>query len=107
MKATRKGFGKQFVVTAGSDIAAGDVVIAGNLHGVAPSDIQTGHVGIIEREGEYEIAYDGAANATQGAAAYWNATTGKVTTTSSNNTAIGYFALAAAAGDTVCRVVLA
>lgn len=107
MKTIRKGSGKQFTVTAVTAIAAGDVVIAGSLHGVAPYAIPAGAVGVVEREGEFEAVYDGGANANQGAAAYWNATTGQVTTTSSDNTAIGYFAAAATTADTVCRVILA
>jgi len=107
MKAIRKGCGKQFTVIAGSDIAAGDVVVAGGLHGVAPYAIKQGETGIVEREGSFEVDFDGAANVSQGAQAYWNATTNKVTTTSTDNTAIGYFAVAALSGDTRCRIILA
>ena len=106
MKAIRKTSGKSFTVTAAANIAAGDIVIAGGLHGVAPYAIPQGATGVIEREGEFEAAYDGAADASQGASAYWNATTGKITASSSDTTLIGYFALAAASGDTLCRVIL-
>lgn len=106
MKAIRKGSGRQFKVTAVSPIAAGDVVIAGALHGVAPYGIAQGMTGVVEREGEFEIEFDGAAAASQGAAAYWNATAKKVTGTSTDNTLIGYFSVAAAAGDATCRVIL-
>lgn len=107
MKAVRKGSGKQFTVVAVSAIAAGDIVIAGSLHGVAPYAIQAGQVGVIEREGLFEAEYDGAAAANQGAAAYWDASAKKVTATSTDNTAIGYFAEAAAASATVCKIILA
>ena len=107
MKAIRKGCGKQFNIVAGSDIAAGDVVVAGSLHGVAPYAIKQGETGVVEREGSFEVDFDGAANVNQGAQADWNATTKKVTTTSTDNTAIGYFAVAALSGDTRCRIILA
>lgn len=107
MKAIRKTSGKSFTVVAASNIAAGDIVIAGGLHGVAPYSIPQGNVGVVEREGEFEAEYDGAASANQGASAYWNASTGKVSASSSDTTLIGFFALAAAASDTVCRIILA
>jgi len=107
MKAIRKTSGKSFTVVAASNIAAGDIVIAGGLHGVAPYSIPQGSVGVVEREGEFEAAYDGAASANLGASAYWNASTGKVSASSSDTTLIGFFALAADAGDTVCRIILA
>lgn len=106
MKAIRKTSGKSFTVVAASDIAAGDIVIANGLHGVAPYAIPQGAAGTIEREGEFEAEYDCAADAAQGASAYWNATSGKVSASSSSATLIGFFAAAAASGDTVCRVIL-
>ena len=106
MKAIRKTSGKSFTIVAGSNIAAGDVVIVNGLHGVAPYAIPSGTVGTIEREGEFEIAYDGASDASQGASAYWNATSGAVSASSSSATLIGVFAASAASGDTVCRVIL-
>ena len=69
--------------------------------------IKQGETGVVEREGSFEVDFDGAANVNQGAQAYWNATTKKVTTTSTDNTAIGYFAVAALSGDTRCRIILA
>lgn len=105
MKAIRKGNGKQFKVVADSKIEAGDVVVKGSLVGVAAYPIPAGETGVVERDGEFECVYDGAA-ANQGAKAYWDATNKRVTATQSTNTAIGYFALAAVSGDTVCRVIL-
>lgn len=107
MKAVRKSSGKQFKVVAGADIAAGDVVVAGGLHGVAPYAIPQGAAGVVDREGEFEVEFDGAAAVVQGASAYWNATSGKVTATATDNTLLGFFAEAAASGDAVCKVVLA
>ncbi|MBQ9501674.1 MAG: DUF2190 family protein [Lentisphaeria bacterium] len=107
MKAVRKGSGKQFTVVAVSAIAAGDIVIAGSLHGVAPYAIAAGATGVVEREGLFEAEYDGAAAANKGAAAYWDASAKKVTATSTDNTAIGYFAEAAVSSGTSCKIILA
>ena len=107
MKALRKGTGKQFKVYAGTKIEAGDIVVAGDLVGVAPYAIPAGTTGVVDREGEFICEYDGAAAANQGAKAYWDASEKKVTATASTNKLLGYFAEAAAATDTSCRVIFA
>jgi predicted RecA/RadA family phage recombinase len=104
MEAIRKTSGKQFTVVAGANIAAGAVVIAGGLHGVAPYPIASGCAGVVDREGEFEMTCDGGATS-QGAAAYFDTTSRYVTATSGGEL-IGKFAAAVTSGATVCRVIL-
>lgn len=106
MNAIRKGSGKQITIVAGSSIAAGDVVVANGLIGVAPYSIAAGATGVVDLEGDFELDFDGASASEQGVAAYYNSTTKKVTATSTDNTAIGHFAVATASGATRCRVIL-
>lgn len=107
MKAIRKGTGKQFKVFAENKIEAGDVVVVGELAGVAPYAISAGDTGVVDREGEFVLEYNAAAAANQGAKAYWDSSAKKVTATASSNKLLGYFAEAVTATDVVCRVIFA
>lgn len=84
-------------------IEAGDVVVFGTKIGVAGCDIVPGAVGSIHVEGVF--AFEKATGAiTAGAAVYWDATNGKITTTSTDNTLAGFAVAAAASGDATVLV---
>lgn len=84
-----------------ADVAAGDVVVIGDIVGVAPFDIPAGALGAVALTGVWETVKDAAA-ITMGAKVYWNATDGKATATAGSNKLLGYAVAAAAAdGETV------
>jgi predicted RecA/RadA family phage recombinase len=60
-------------------VAAGDVVVLGDLVGVASLDIPAGHLGALQVEGVFEMPK--AAEAIEaGTKVYWDETSGQVTT---------------------------
>jgi len=66
--------------TAGSVIAAGDVVVLGKfLCGVAVANIANGAVGVIDTEGIYKVDAVNDTAFTLGDVIYWNASTKKCT----------------------------
>ena len=86
-------------------IAAGDVVVLGNLVGIARLDIAADTLGALATVGVFEI--DKAAEAvTVGAVLYWNATAKKVTATATGNIYIGKAVTAAEAADEKVCVLL-
>ena len=86
-------------------IAAGDVVMLGNLVGIARLDIAADTLGSLATVGVFEI--DKAAEAvTVGAVLYWNATAKKVTATATGNIYIGKAVTAAGADDEKVCVML-
>lgn len=87
--------------TPSSDVTAGDVVVQGDLVGVAKLDIKTGALGALAVSGVFDFAKtSGASTAiTAGTKVYWNATNG-VATSDSNSGANKYLGKTiAAAGD--------
>ena len=83
-------------------VAAGDVVVLGNLVCIAKLDIAANTLGALSTVGVFEI--DKAAEAvTFGAVLYWDATAKKVTATATGNPYIGKaVGTAAAADEKVC-----
>lgn len=105
MKAKFVQDGKAINIAAGSDgIAAGDVVINGELVGVAKTDIPANTVGAIATEGVYEIVKGTAATFNVGDAAYWNATSGCVQGSASGLAKIGTAVEAAVSGAETVKV---
>lgn len=88
---------------AAADIASGDVVIIGARAGVAITDIATGETGAILTEGVVTLPKAAGAIA-QGALVYWTGTA--VTTTATDNDALGFAAEAVESGATVVAVKL-
>lgn len=86
-------------------VAAGDVIVQGNLVGIARLDIEAGTLGALAVVGVFEIAKATGA-VTVGAALYWNATNKNVTTTATSNTYIGKAVTAAESADTTVCVLL-
>lgn len=100
--------------SSGSDIAAGDVVVAGVRVGVAMADIVDGTTGAIAVEEVFGLP-KAAEALTIGALVYWDADgdpvdgtagTGAMTATSTDNTLAGYVTEAAASGDALVNVKL-
>lgn len=87
----QKGSTIAWTNATGSAVAAGAVVTAGDLLGIAETDIANGAVGTVNIEGVYEVTCDSADVITQGQKVDWDASASKLVD------AIG----SAAAGDNV------
>ncbi|ADE14172.1 putative RecA/RadA recombinase [Nitrosococcus halophilus Nc 4] len=62
--------------TAGSDIASGDVVVIGNMLGVAKTDIATGETGSVQITGVFKCPKVSAAVIAQGESLTWDVSAG-------------------------------
>ena len=95
--------------TPGSAVTAGDVVVQGELVGVAKRDIPANALGSLAVTGVFDFPKaTGAGTAiAAGANVYWNAGTQVATTTSAGNKLIGKTVKAAADADATVRVRLA
>lgn len=90
----------------GEDVVSGELVLIGVLAGVALTDIADGAVGAVQVEEVFELPKTESQAVTAGAVVYKDASTGLVTTTSSENTRIGVAVQAAGASDATVRVKL-
>lgn len=87
-------------------VSSGDGVLAGALFGVAASTADEGEDVAVSVEGVFELPKHAADAVTVGAVLYWDATPGELTTTSTDNTRVGYAAAAAGAGAATVAVKL-
>lgn len=87
-----------------ADVAAGDVVVQGDLVGVAKLDIKANRLGALCVVGVFDFAKAGGVAFTVGTILYWDDTNNVVTTTASGNKLIGKAVRAAASGDSTVRV---
>lgn len=101
----QRGAVLDFANTTDAKIDAGSIVSLTTRCGVAAADIPAGIVGAVMVEGVFEIPKATGA-ITLGAACYYAAADGKVTTTSSGNIPCGYCVEAAASGDATVKVKL-
>ena len=94
--------------TPDAAVTAGDVVVQGELVGVAKSDIAASALGALAVEGVFDFAKDtGSASAiTAGSLCYWDAGNEVATTTASTHKLIGKAVEAAAAADATVRIKL-
>jgi len=92
--------------TPGADVAAGDVVVQGDLVGVAKLDILSGKLGALAVEGVYDFAKNTGVAYSVGAILYWDDTNNVVTATASGNKQLGKVVRAAASADTTVRLKL-
>ena len=92
-----------YTVGSGETITSGDVVIKGEIIGVALQDGTEGKVVTIKTTGVFELP-KATGSITLGAKVYWDGTNSVVTTTASGNTLIGAAWAAAASGDTTVKV---
>ncbi len=100
--------------TPGSDVAAGDVVVQGDLVGVARTPIAANTLGSLAVVGMFDVV-KAAVSITVGAAVFWDADgnpvggtpgTGAATTSASGNTFMGFATAEADESATVVRVSL-
>lgn len=90
--------------TPGVAIAAGDVVVQGDLVGVAKRPIAANELGAIEVAGIFEFAKSTGVAYTVGQILYWDDTNNVVTATATGNKQIGKVIRAAATTDTTVRM---
>ena len=89
--------------TPGANVAAGDVVVQGDLVGVAKLDILAGKLGALAVEGVFEFPKEFGEAHPAGQTLYWDDSNDVVTVTATGNKFIGKVVRAAAASDlTVC-----
>jgi predicted RecA/RadA family phage recombinase len=92
--------------TPGADVAAGAVVVQGDLIGVALRPIPANTLGALAVEGVFDVPKaSGASTAiAAGVNVYWNAGAQQATTTASGNKLLGKTTKAAVDADTTVRV---
>ncbi|MEP0848345.1 MAG: DUF2190 family protein [Phycisphaerae bacterium] len=92
--------------TPGSAVAAGDVIVQGELVGIARTPIAAGVRGALAVTGVFDFAKatGGGTAITAGANVYWDDTNNVATTTATGNKLIGKCVKAAADGDVTVRV---
>lgn len=92
-----------YVNSGAATIPAGGVISLTSRIAVAGGDIEPGALGSAHVTGGFFFK-KGAETIAQGAAVYWNTTTGVITTTSAGNVPAGWAIAAAAAGDSEALV---
>lgn len=92
--------------TPGADISAGEVVIAGNIAGVAMEDIANGELGSIRVSGVFDVAKTATVTFSVGAPVYFDESANTAGSTATD-ALIGYAVKAALANDATVRVLLA
>ena len=93
--------------TPSSAVTAGDVVVQGNMVGIAPLDIAADALGALQISGVVTFDKDNTdPGLTVGVDAYWDSGASQATPTIGSNQLMGMFAETAATADTTCRVVL-
>lgn len=87
-------------------VSAGDVVVQGELVGVAKKNIAANALGALHVKGVFDFpkATTSTSAITAGALCYWDDNNDVATTTSSGNKLIGKCVAAAAAADTTVRI---
>jgi len=87
-----------------SNVSAGDIVVQGDLVGVATTAITANTLGSLTVSGVFDVAKASATVFTAGAKVYWDATAKEAVTTSSNTYYVGKAIAAAGNGTTTVRV---
>ena len=101
-----QSYGGYLDYTPGSAVAAGDVVVQGELVGIATKEIAANVKGALAVEGVFDFPKDtGSGDAiTAGALCYWDAGNEVATTTASTHKLIGKSVAAAAASGATVRI---
>ena len=86
-----------------TDVAAGTVIVTGDLVGVTKLDIQAGRLGALAVVGVFDVEKANAA-ISLGAKVYWDATAKQAVTTATGNKLLGICVQEATAEDSVVRV---
>lgn len=106
--------GREIDYTASADIDAGDVVVQGQLVGIAKANISNGATGALSVAGIFDVV-QAAESIPAGAAVYWDANgnpvggvalSGAATATASGNTFMGFAQALTADTDSTVRVAL-
>jgi predicted RecA/RadA family phage recombinase len=100
--------GHQIDFIPDTDVAAGDVVIIGDLAGIAKLDIKAGTLGALALVGVFDIPKatgEGTAIAT-GTIVFWDAENKQVTVTGGNNKYLGKTVIASTDNDAHARVII-
>lgn len=84
--------------TPAQDVAAGDVVVIGDLVGVAKLDIKAGTLGALALTGVYKVS-KGAGEIAAGTVLYWDATANTVVETGTDLPVFGIAVAGAASAD--------
>jgi len=92
--------------TPTADVAAGAVVVQGELVGVARTPIAANKLGSLAVKGVFDFpkATGGGTAISAGANCYWDATNQQATTTATGNKLLGKCVRAAADADTTVRI---
>lgn len=100
--------GNSIDYTPSSAVSSGDVVVQGDLVGVALKDIAANALGALSVEGVFAFTKDTNSSDiyTVGTKLYWNASSEIVSTSSGDGKYIGKVVKAAAAADTTVNVKL-
>ena len=96
--------GKYIDHTPVGALAAGDVVVQGDLVGVTLRPIAAGELGSLAVDGVFDFTKNTGVAYTVGTILYWDDTNNVVTTTSAGNKQIGKVVRAAGTTDTLARV---
>lgn len=97
--------GKSLDYTPTADVAAGDVVVIGDIVAVAPRDIPANALGSVQTYGVFEFEKASSTTFAAGAKVYFNAGTGRATSTNTDKFC-GHAVAAAASGSTAVQVLL-
>ena len=103
-QATFSHEGAQIDYTPGGAVTAGDVVVQGDLVGVAVTDIEASKLGALAVTGVFDFAKNTGVAFTVGQILYWDDTANQATATSSGNKQIGKCVRAAGTSDTTVRI---
>lgn len=96
--------GDTLTIPAPAAVASGEVVIAGDIKGIAAGAAALGEAVDVVTTGVFDLAKVGANAFTLGAKVYWDATAKLATSTSSGNTLIGVAVADAGASTAAVRV---
>lgn len=97
--------GETFRFTAAADQKSGDLIIVGDLVGVAVTDVKAGDEGVAHACGVYRLPKAAGAIG-QGVKVYWVTADSNISATASGNTLVGRAWEARASGDTTVNVKL-
>lgn len=96
--------GENITVPAPAAVTSGDGVLLGALFGVANGDADPGADLVLSTTGVFELPKATTDEIAIGDPLYWDATAGKITVTTTDNTFVGYAVSAAANPSGAVRV---
>lgn len=87
-------------IPAPATLSSGDVVVAGNLIGIAATDAASGDLVAVTVEGVFTLPVASALDVSLGDPLYWDAADGELNDDDQNNPLVGYAVAAAGVGVT-------